>query len=533
MALSKSVNLAHAQRAVPCNVCEDEEAGEYYCVECKQTLCSQCEKNHRRVAATRNHNIILRTQVADIDTKALACADHGEQASFHCEKCNVPVCTKCVTGQHKVHALSDIDDIIEKENKLLQDDIKALQRALPILKTQRGEVHTKRESYNKKIDKILKDIEDENQAAIEEINKKYNERVTNVRSIQNSHLAIFDGFDEEMKLKIVSYEKRISEYEDTVAKNKFPALRNVFKGKSSLPETDNSPKLPEPPTFVSGDLQSMVGNIGKLHISHSSLMPKLRTPTIILQFKCPVQGYPRICITKEGDVWLGGSESRELVMVDIKGQVLKRREIHNTPAALAVMDCGDVIISPRGSNSKSVSRLLKDGREQHLYDTSPSCSYGVSVTANQTILICTLDGGVVRINGDGTNVKQVNKGSGEWSAIHAVEAADGNIYITDRSNHAVVIVSKDGQVLSTIKHTTEGQKLQGPIGLVMDKIGNILCADWDNYAVYIIDQNQQMRELVGPSRGILYPQWLALDNDNNLWITQTNGTVHVIKYLSP
>ncbi|KAK3083785.1 hypothetical protein FSP39_003205 [Pinctada imbricata] len=538
MALSKSVNLTHDQRSVLCNVCVDEVPGEYFCIECKQTLCPRCEENHKRVAATRNHNITL------------ACTDHGDQASFHCEKCNIPVCSKCVTGKHKGHDMTDLDDILEKEKKLLQDDIKAMQRDIPILKSQRGEVLTEKENYKKKINKLLKDMEDENQSVVTLINKIYKERMDDILRIQDSNLAVFDGYEEEMKAKMISYENRLSEYTNTISKNSLVDHRKVSKEKYSLPDIGSKPELPDPPTFVPCNIKPIVEKLGKIHttasplklipgkkhISSSSLTSKpfkVTTPTVVSKFKCPLQGWPSICITKECDVWLGGDETRELVMVNIKGEVLGRRKIQNRPNALAVMECGDVIISPRGDVTRSVSRLLRDGKEQHVFDTSPSWSYGVSVTADQRILICTGDGRVVKTNGDGSNVKQIYQSSGNDSAVHAVEDADGNIYISDYANYAVVKVNKDGKVLSTITHTTGGQQLGRSWGLVMDKMDNMLCTDWNKNAVYTIDQNWQIWELVGRSHGIRDPRWLAVDNDNNLWVTQSDGNVHVVKYLSP
>ncbi|KAK3085149.1 hypothetical protein FSP39_025118 [Pinctada imbricata] len=356
MAFSKSVNIAHAQRAVPCDVCEDEVPGEYYCIECKHTLCPPCEKLHKKF--TKGHNVVLRSQIGDIHTTILTCADHGEQASCLCEKCDIPVCIKCVTGKHTGHTMSDLADAVEKEKKLLQDDIEALQRDLSTMKKKRGKIRMEKENYKKKIEKILKNMRDENHAAIEKLQRLHKERVYEITNIQDSDLAIFDVTEEEMKSKIISHEKRISEYEDTIAKNSLPALRNVTKGKPSMLEIKTKFKLPDPPLFVPGDLQSIVENMGKLHISPSPLMAKplkLVSTTMVSKFHCQLQGNPRICITKDGDIWLGGYESRELVMVDIKGQVLRRRTIQNRPYSLAVMDCGDVIISPHSDDSRSVS----------------------------------------------------------------------------------------------------------------------------------------------------------------------------------
>ncbi|KAK3083741.1 hypothetical protein FSP39_002404 [Pinctada imbricata] len=535
MALSKSINLLHAQRAVPCDICEDEIPGKYYCIECKQTLCPQCEKNHKRVAGTKHHNIVLRTQVGDIDNTTFTCTDHGNQASFHCEKCNIAVCTKCVTGKHRGHNLSDLDDIWESEKKIFHDDVKALQRAISTLETQRGEILTEKENYKKKTKKILKNIDDENQAAMEELQRIHKERVNKVHSIQNSHLAIFDGFDKEMKTKIISFENRISEYEEMIKKKNLPALRKITQGKYSLLEIGKRPELPYPPTVEPGDLQLITEKLRKLLVNPSPLMSKslkITTLTVASKFKCPLEGFPRICITKEDDVWLGGFESRELVMVDIKGRVTRRRKIQNRTNSLAVMDCGDVIISPRSADSKSVSRLPRDGKEQHVFDTSPSISAGVSVTPDQKILICAVDGRVVKTN-VGFNVKEIYNGPGKNYIIQAVENREGNIYITDWDNQSLVKTSEDGKVLSTITHTTEGQQLGRPHGLVVDKMDNVLCTDTENDCVYIIDQNQQISELVGRSQGIQSPHWLAVDNDNNLWITQEDGTVQIVKYVTP
>ncbi|KAK3084207.1 hypothetical protein FSP39_010060 [Pinctada imbricata] len=284
--------------------------------------------------------------------------------------------------------------------------------------------------------------------------------------------------------------------------------------------------------FVPGDLQLIMENLGQLQTSSMSKPTNHTAPILVSRFACPLPGNTKICISKEGDVWLGGHKSRELVKVDIKGQVLRRREIQNEPNGLSMMECGDVIISPRSCDSRSVSRLLEDDREHHLFDTSPSYSAGVSVTIEQEILTCTVDGRVVRINGDGTNVQQIYKGSGEWSALHAVESTDGSIYISDPSHSAIVMSSKYGKVLSTITHTTDVQQFGRPWGMVVDKMYNILCADFDNNCVYTTHQNEQMRELVGRSHGIQSPTWLAVDNDNNLWITQKNGIINVVKYLA-
>ena len=56
--------------------------------------------------------------------------------------------------------------------------------------------------------------------------------------------------------------------------------------------------------------------------------------------------------------------------------------------------------------------------------------------------------------------------------------------------------------------------------------------DYSNGRVYIINQNGEVRELVGKSHGIQKPEWLAVDSDDNLWVTQNDGNIKVVKFMA-
>ncbi|KAK3084883.1 hypothetical protein FSP39_020776 [Pinctada imbricata] len=529
MALSKSANFAHAQRVVPCNVCEDEVPGEYFCIECNHTLCPPCEKLHRKF--TKGHNVVLRTQVGDIDTTILTCTDHGDQASFHCEKCNIPVCTKCVTRKHQGHKMVDLTEVSERKKKFLQNDVNEMQKELlPKLKKQRDEVNTRKAKYNERIQIITKEIEDENQTLHMELDLLFSRQMEKLALIRETDESIFANRSEVTEKNIERVEQVISNYNKVIATTSLSFVTNFQPVEKPLLETHNLSDLPEPPTFVPFDVHSMDKSLWKLRISSVAKPLELIPPQIVSTFKSPLKGNPSICITNNGDVWLGGSDSEKLVMVDIKGKVLKEKKIFIKPSSLAVLDCGDVIMSHL--ESRSVTRLLNNGKQQHIFDASPSYGNGVSVNRDQKVLICTIDGRVMRINSDGTNIKRIYKGSSNFFAVYAVESLDGNIYITNPKRPEVLIINENGKVLSTIKHTSNGKAIKQPACLVMDKMGYMLCSDILNDCVYILDQNQQARELVGRAYGIQKPDELDVDRENNLWITQKDGTVIVVKYLS-
>ena len=117
------------------------------------------------------------------------------------------------------------------------------------------------------------------------------------------------------------------------------------------------------------------------------------------------------------------------------------------------------------------------------------------------------------------------------AAYHAIELPDGNICISYKSKNALVITDKKGTCVKQITKPL-GVENYSPWGLAYDKKGNILSADYNNKCVYIIDQDFEVKELVGKSHGVMRPRWLAVDRDDNLWITLEDGYIKIVKYLA-
>ena len=173
-------------------------------------------------------------------------------------------------------------------------------------------------------------------------------------------------------------------------------------------------------------------------------------PKIVSAFNSKLKGYPSICLTDEGKVWVDGMESKELRLVDWNGKEVKTRQTENRPYALAMTSSDDIILSPRSNDSYMVMKLRADGTEHPLLDVSPACSYGITITENGDILICTSGGCVMRCNGDGGNVRKLYDGKKDRSALHAIELPDGDICISDYVNEVLLITNNNGKVAKQI-----------------------------------------------------------------------------------
>ena len=538
MSLSKPANFDQAQSVVPCDVCE-EESGEHYCTVCRQTLCDGCKKYHKKVAATKDHEVVPRVQMASA-VASTACSRHPNQTvTLQCEPCQILVCIKCVAGEHSGHHMKTLSDIYEDEKAKVEKDIRDIeQKTIPSLTKAMKDISPKREEYKKAVSGIRKEFDAEVKELKSRLDKIHADRLKRLSEAETTGLGQFDLIQQELEDQKRSCIDDVSEYKSKIASKNQAQILSYARMRGKKAHKHGAPVLqfPSPPQIqrMKSEIMDISELLAKLKISIAAARPgtnkQFVEPTIFSHFKSELQGHPSICVTDEGKAWIGEYGSRELRLVDRNGKVLRTRQTKNRPFTLAITSSGDILLCPRGDDSMTVMKLRADGTECPLLDVSPSCINGVSVTEDGDILVCSSDGRVMRCNGDGGNVRQIYDGKKNDTALHAIELPDSNICISDFANKAFVIIDKNGKILKQINKPM-GVEIFSPWGLACDSLGNILSVDYDNDRVYIISQNGEVRKLVGKSHGIKDPQWLAVDSDDNMWVAQRDGNIKVVKYL--
>ncbi|CAC5373569.1 unnamed protein product [Mytilus coruscus] len=75
-----------------------------WCLECEEAICSDCEKQHRRMKLTKNHKIIpvedKKMSISNLDSEQ-ECNDHSRKLDFFCLKHSQPCCVTCIFEKHK------------------------------------------------------------------------------------------------------------------------------------------------------------------------------------------------------------------------------------------------------------------------------------------------------------------------------------------------------------------------------------------------------------------------------------------------
>ena len=538
MSLSKPANFNQAQSVVPCDVCETE-TGEHYCTVCRQTLCDGCEKVHKKVASSKDHEIVPRVQMASA-VASTSCSRHPDQTvSLQCESCQILVCIKCVTVEHRRHPMVELSKIYQDEKEKVEKDIHEIQqRTIPSLLKAMENIKPKREEYKKTIASIRKEMDNETKEMKSRLDKIHAERLKKLAEVEATGMMQFDQVQQELEERKRSYTDDVATCKAKMASNNQVQFVSYARTRGTNVHLHKYPsiKFSRPPVqTVKTENKDTSELLTKLNISSipscTITYKQIVEPKIVSAFKSKLKGLPSICLTDEGNAWIGGDQTKELRLVDRNGKIARTRQSNNKTRSLAMASSGDIILSPDYDDSNTVMKMRADRTECPLLNVSPSWSLGVSVTDDDDILVCASDGRVMRCNGDGGNVRQIYDGKKDNSALHAIELPDRNICISDAANKSLVIIDKNGKILRQITKPL-GVQNYSPRGLACDSIGNILSVDYNNDRVCIISQNGEVRELVGKLHGINEPRWLAVDSDDNMWVAQYDGNIKMVKYMA-
>ncbi|XP_070571075.1 E3 ubiquitin-protein ligase TRIM56-like [Ptychodera flava] len=126
-----------------CGWCEENEGDEVRCIDCDMNLCSTCARPHRRVPATRKHQLMplkeyKEAKVADPASviAPMQCSKHSNHPlAYFCVTCDEVICLECTVidhraPEHKHQYLKESAKIYVKELEQMRANLEGKEREL-------------------------------------------------------------------------------------------------------------------------------------------------------------------------------------------------------------------------------------------------------------------------------------------------------------------------------------------------------------------------------------------------------------------
>lgn len=123
-------------------------AGSRWCVDCRQTLCTDCVVIHSRLTASRSHCVVA-LPLRGREFLARPCPTHVNLVSeMFCWQCRALVCVSCATSpQHRDHSCDDVVSSAARLRSLLADDAAAVDQRRRRCDQLEAEVAAERDSW--------------------------------------------------------------------------------------------------------------------------------------------------------------------------------------------------------------------------------------------------------------------------------------------------------------------------------------------------------------------------------------------------
>lgn len=556
MSADKGFNMA--QDPVRCSLCP--EVVVIHCGSCQVNLCAQCLSTHIDRNKSLKHEIVPYTsQLVKPEAEIQKCQDHPkQQCDLFCQDCSVPICSRCLTGNHKRHGAVDLEEICETTRSTVKEDLEELRKFRKEYEKVVGESKEELAKYieesdkerdslkelgkqwhqmiDKVIDKVGKDMDEIIQSDTKCLQDNTEEIQSALQDVKDSIKANEDLLQDDRFTRLLSYASKNDAFRIIPSR---PAIKTAKIVPVNVKEGDIIPKLihfqRSIRTKLPGYSLNRTGDVSS--ISTKSLLPE---PELIATVKTNCKQLKGICHNENDRVWIYGTDEI-LREVDITGTVQNciTAISKNSQKDIAKNKMGEIVFSHL---SDECVNIVREGKISKLLDLSGWIPFGVTFNADDDLMVCMrredYQESKVGIFSQGKLKKEIQfdeTGKPLFSAsrnnMYIKENANRDICVSDWNACAVIVLKSSGELrFRYTGNLSRSFKQFYPHGIVTDNYCRILVVDRKNDCLHVIDRNGKFLTYITCS--LQDPYVLSMDPDENVWVGEYDtGCVKVIRYL--
>ena len=119
--------------ALTCENGLDDNPATARCVNCDVYLCDSCSEMHKKMVATREHNITSLEEIKRMGNRSLktvhCCPNHSKELlKLYCRTCSKTICGDCTYVDHRSHEYVFIDDVQDELKAKLSEKLLAMNK---------------------------------------------------------------------------------------------------------------------------------------------------------------------------------------------------------------------------------------------------------------------------------------------------------------------------------------------------------------------------------------------------------------------
>lgn len=556
MSADKGLNMV--QDPVRCSLCP--EVVVIHCGSCQVNLCAQCLSTHIDRNKSLKHEIVPYTsQLVKPEAEIQKCQDHPkQQCDLFCQDCSVPICSRCLTGNHKRHGAVDLEEICETTRSTVKEDLEELRKFRKEYEKVVGESKEELAKYieesdkerdslkelgkqwhqmiDKVIDKVGKDMDEIIQSDTKCLQDNTEEIQSALQDVKDTIKANGDILQDDRFTRLLSYASKNDAFRIIPSR---PAIKTAKIVPVTVKEGDIIPKLihfqRSIRTKLPGYSLNRTGDVSS--ISTKSLLPE---PELIATVKTNCKQLKGICHNEDDRVWIYGTDEI-LREVDITGTVQNciTAISKNSQKDIAKNKMGEIVFSHL---SDECVNIVREGKISKLLDLSGWIPFGVTFNADDDLMVCMrredYQESKVGIFSQGKLKKEIQfdeTGKPLFSAsrnnMYIKENANRDICVSDWNACAVIVLKSSGELrFRYTGNLSRSFKQFYPHGIVTDNYCRILVVDRKNDCLHVIDRNGKFLTYITCS--LQDPYVLSMDPDENVWVGEYDtGCVKVIRYL--
>ncbi|XP_078325410.1 uncharacterized protein LOC111102567 isoform X1 [Crassostrea virginica] len=566
------------QVEVNCDTCEN--TAKHLCKACHDRLCDGCKIIHSKSKASCDHDVVLLTfeELTLTSDCSLECPPYQDckwhptfKANVACKKCKVPVCEKCLIGNHNGHSLKDINEMFKDKKEKLEQKVSMFRSELPKYESNLEEVKRNQEKILENRDAVKKEIVSHFEKVISTLEASKEMLLSSADNMAQTSINALANHQQKLQSYIQNMHELANnvENEDLRKRKAFIFYENCSASCLGEPLSFPSPgMLKYSKTIICKQSEQFLGRV-----SQNIKLRETKIVRVVSVLSCEEPIGALVYSSKSGAFWLSSFKTKSYSNVNFSEEgrcividELKVKELNSRSNFLGrcIVVHNDTIFYMKDCH-KLFTR--EESQKNLLIDFAPMVVVCLSLTKDGELLVILQNSGgkhsgIARFNLKG-KCKQylthiVKKRTAEPILpdeydvrAYIAENINGDIclsvYSENRKAAAVIIMRPNGvhRVTYEGQQSSEAQYVRSwdslgfslfrsfrPRGICTNVNGHILVADVSNRGIHVLHEDGGfLKMLTLPNEPRVIPISLCVDNQNNLCIGCADGKIRILQYL--